>query len=432
MNWQNKTIWTGDNLPILRGMNSESVDLIYLDPPFNSNANYAAPIGSQAAGAEFKDTWTLDEINLAWHGLIQHEHPGLYAMLTAVRVLHGESMMAYLIYMIPRLMELHRVLKSTGSLYLHCDPTASHYLKMTLDALFGRQNFRNEISWVYSKWTNSARQFQRNHDIILFYSKAATSYRFNKLYQMTEGKARSLSRGWGTNVVQGVRQLIVYDREKARERIALGKHDRIVYHDEAPAGVMMSDWWNLPYLGSGSKERTGYPTQKPLALLRRIILASSNEGDMVLDPFCGCATACVAAQKEKRQWTGIDISPKAAELMLKRCHDDLGLESVGIIHREDILQRTDLGNILPYNAIENKNRLFGEQDGHCNACGVRFYKANLTVDHIVARSKGGTDHISNLQLLCGSCNSIKGDRSHAWLLARLLDKGYIRKQAARR
>lgn len=173
-NWANQTIWTGDCLDVLRGMNSESVDLIYLDPPFNSNANYAAPIGSQAAGAAFKDTWGLSDINLAWHGLIKHERPGLYDLLSAVRTLNGDSMMSYLIYMAVRVMEMHRVLKPTGTLYLHCDPTASHYLKLMLDCIFGDDFFRNEIVWCYRGGGVPKSDFARKHDIILRYSNGPT------------------------------------------------------------------------------------------------------------------------------------------------------------------------------------------------------------------------------------------------------------------
>lgn len=144
-NWSNQTIWTGDNLDIMRGMNSATVDLIYLDPPFNSKANYAAPIGSRAAGAAFKDTWGLDDVNLAWHGLIKDEYPGLYSLLNAVREVHGDSMMSYLIYMAIRIMEMKRLLKETGSIYLHCDPTASHYLKLLMDSIFSSKNLINEV-----------------------------------------------------------------------------------------------------------------------------------------------------------------------------------------------------------------------------------------------------------------------------------------------
>ena len=148
-NWSNRTMWTGDNLDVMRGMNSESVDLIYLDPPFNSNRTYSAPIGSQAAGAAFKDTWTLEDVDDAWHGEIAEQHPAVYAIIDAAGVAHGKGMKSYLIMMAVRLMEMHRLLKPMGSLYLHCDPTASHYLKMLMDAVLGRSNFRNEIVWCY-------------------------------------------------------------------------------------------------------------------------------------------------------------------------------------------------------------------------------------------------------------------------------------------
>ena len=149
-------------------MNSESVDLIYLDPPFNSNKNYSAPIGSRAAGAAFKDAWALSDVDEAWHGEIADREPALYAIIDAARLSHGKGMKAYLIMLAVRLLELRRVLKETGSLWLHCDPTASHYLKLLMDCVFGKANFRNEIVWHYEKWTNAANFFQRNHDLLLF------------------------------------------------------------------------------------------------------------------------------------------------------------------------------------------------------------------------------------------------------------------------
>ena len=174
-NWQNQTIWTGDNLDIMRGMNSESVDLIYLDPPFNSNRDYAAPIGSEAAGAAFKDTWTLSDVDEAWHGEIADRDPVLYSIIDAAGHAHGKSMKSYLIMMAVRLLEMRRLLKDTGSIYLHCDPTASHYLKTLMDSIFGSGNFRNEVIWKRTPFSGSskarARQFPRNHDIVLLYSK---------------------------------------------------------------------------------------------------------------------------------------------------------------------------------------------------------------------------------------------------------------------
>ena len=184
-NWVNRTMWTGDNLDIMRGMNSESVDLIYLDPPFNSNRNYAAPIGSEAAGAAFKDTWTLDDVDLAWHGEIAEQHPALYAIIDAAREAHGKSMQSYLIMMGVRLLEMRRLLKQTGSIYLHCDTTASHYLKLLMDAVFESGNFRTEIVWkrssAHSDTKQGRRQHGRIHDILLFYTKS-DEWTWNTIY----------------------------------------------------------------------------------------------------------------------------------------------------------------------------------------------------------------------------------------------------------
>ena len=162
-NWVNRTMWTGDNLDIMRGMNSASVDLIYLDPPFNSKANYAAPIGSKAAGAAFKDTWTLSDVDVEWINLIESKHPALYQVLLAAMTGSDKS---YLVYMAARLLEMRRVLKPTGSLYLHCDWNMGHYLKIVLDAIFGYRNFRNEIVWYYRGAGTPKKDFARRHDTI--------------------------------------------------------------------------------------------------------------------------------------------------------------------------------------------------------------------------------------------------------------------------
>lgn len=187
-------------------------------------------------------------------------------------------------------------------------------------------------------------------------------------------------------------------------------------YEPNPLGKVPEDWWPMPQLNSNAPERVGYPTQKPLKLLERIVSASSNDGDMILDPFCGCATACIAAQDLHREWAGIDISPKAAELVEVRMRKELGLFYDGI-HRTDVPRRTDLGPLPHYR--EHKTALYGEQAGFCNGCGVHFLKENLTVDHLIPRTKGGTDHIENLQLLCGRCNSIKGNRGQEYLLTKL-------------
>ena len=315
--------------------------------------------------------------------------------------------MSYLVYMAVRVVELKRVLKPTGSLYLHCDPTASHYLKLLLDAIFDKESFRNEIVWCYTgPGSPKMRQFNRKHDTILWYSKGKT-WAFN-------GDAVRLP--YAESTVDRGR----YDSNSPTTGTGFRNTER---------GKIPETWW--VGFGSGGQlskqERVGYPTQKPLALLERIIKASSNAGDFVLDPFCGCATTCIAAEKLDRHWIGIDISPKAAELVQVRMQKEVGLFFRGC-HRLDLPQRTDLGKIIPYNALVNKKYLYGEQGGYCHGCEHHFPMQNFTVDHIIPQVKGGTDHISNLQLLCGNCNSIKGSRTQEELLIALTDKGYVKRK----
>ena len=174
-NWKNRTMWTGDNLDVMRGLNSETVDLIYLDPPFNSNRDYAAPIGSKAAGAAFKDTWTLSDVDEAWHGEIAESQPALYSIVDAAGLAHGKGMKAYLVMMAVRLLEMRRLLKPTGSIYLHCDPTASHYLKLLMDTTFGGDNFQNELAWKRTSSHSDAKRYASVSDRLLFYAfKGAT------------------------------------------------------------------------------------------------------------------------------------------------------------------------------------------------------------------------------------------------------------------
>ena len=398
-NFADKTVWTGDNLDILRGMNSETVDLIYLDPPFNSNRNYEAPVGSKAAGAAFKDTWTLSDLDVAWMGLIADEQPAIANLLHTASLTHGKGMQSYLTMMAVRLLEMRRVLKDTGSIYLHCDPTASHYLKLLMDATFGQVNFRNEIVWSYRRWPSKSSYFQTMHDVLLFYVRG-TDTTFNVSYEPPSASYIKRFKG-KTQVLDPV--------TKTRKIVV----------DQPTKGLPQRDVWDISIIAGFAKERVGYPTQKPLALLDRIIKASTNEGDVVLDPFCGCATACVAADRLSRKWVGIDISPKAAELVNMKLQQAMGslFHHGYVTARTDIPRRTDIDAPIPYR--QNKHILFGQQEGLCNGCRVMFPFRNFTVDHMVPQSRGGTDHLDNLQLLCGACNSVKGDRPQEHLIARL-------------
>ncbi|MDR1809931.1 MAG: HNH endonuclease [Prevotella sp.] len=413
------TLYTGDNLFILNGLNSELVDLIYLDPPFNSKRMYSAPVGSKAAGSSFKDIWTWQDVNEEYLNTLAENYPALTDFIAASGVMHSKAMAAYLTYMAQRIVEMHRILKDTGSIYLHCDPTASHYLKVVLDEIFGKNNFRNEIIWYYRRWTAASNSFQRMHDVILFYSKKST-VTFNKtLIEPTEGQKLKHEKGWDRNsvMIDGKRQpqLLIYNKNKVeiaiREgRINLSEYARV--HELGNTETTAPDVWEINYLNSQSKERTGYPTQKPLALLHRIIKASSNEGDIVMDPFCGCATTCVAAQQLGRKWIGIDIEKQAVDILIERLSDDAGLFK-NFVNTTHVPQRTDIKIEAPSASV--KERLYKEQNGLCNGCKTHFEIRNLTIDHIIPQSKGGGDYYENYQLLCGSCNSIKGARPMEYL-----------------
>ena len=460
MNVQNRTVFSNDNLPVLRGIDTESVDLIYLDPPFNSNRNYAAPIGSDAAGAAFKDTWTLSDVDNAWHGEIADREPALYQAIHAAELTHGKGMKSYLIMMAVRLLEMKRVLKKTGSIYLHCDPTASHYLKVTMDSIFGKSNFRSEITWKRTTSTQKGSQHRslrwgNNADMLLYYAaSSSTSLRperelteseiLKKFKHVDENRQRYYNDSahiWSTPNM-GERPNLCYEwrgfinphpsgwrlsKERLEEEYQKGnivirpdrKLERRKYLKDYKGASYGNIWDDV--LPPAGEERTGYPTQKPIALLERIVKASSDKDDIVLDPFCGCATTCVAAERHQRQWIGIDISPKAVDLVRVRLKNEIGIFG-DVIHRTDIPKRSEK---LP-NYRTHKHTLFGKQEGLCNGCRTQFPFRNMTVDHIVPQSQGGTDHEDNLQLLCGACNSTKGRGTQAELISRLKAQGVLR------
>ena len=410
-------LYYGDNLDVLRrDIADGSVDLIYLDPPFNSNASYnvlfRAPAGTTGADAQieaFQDTWQWnDSAEDAFDRVAHSGNTPAFDLLNAMRSFLGENdMMAYLAMMAARLLELHRVLKPTGSLYLHCDPTASHYLKLLLDGVFGATHFRREIVWR-SGWVSGfktrTQNWIRNHDTIFYYLRdPAADWTFNKLFVPHDDDY--VRRGGGAN----------------------------------PQGKAIDDVWDDPALYSPniksfSTEKLGYPTQKPLALLERIIAASSNEGDVVLDPFCGCGTAVHAAQKLGRQWIGIDITHLAIA-MHKAAFPDVAFTVEGtprdLASAEDLARRdkyqfqwwvVSLVDAMPFGG--KKKGADGGIDGiiYFKPDGKRTEKALVSV-------KGG-DHVG-VQMIRDLHSTMEREKAPAGIfITKALPTAAMRKEAA--
>lgn len=362
-------LYYGDNLEVLRDyVKDETVDLVYLDPPFNSNANYnvlfAEHDGTKASAQihAFEDTWKWDEAAARAYQDTVEEGGAVSLALQAFRTLVGTSdMLAYLSMMAPRLVELHRVLKPTGTLYLHCDPTASHYLKLLIDAIFGPQNFRNEIAWQRTpSKALMTRRLPSNHDVILSYQKTEdatwnegavflpydtanldekTDQKYSlvdadgRRYQLTSLINPNANRPNLTYEFLGVTRVWRWTKDRMEAAYQAGlvvqtrpgavpRYKR--YLDEQRGKPLGDVWTDIPPLNAMAAERLGYPTQKPEALLERILLLASNEGDVVLDPFCGCGTTVAVAQRLNRPWIGIDITHLAVGLIKSRLLDTYG------------------------------------------------------------------------------------------------------------
>jgi DNA modification methylase len=392
---QENLLYYGDNLDVLRRhVADDSVDLVYLDPPFNSAQDYNVLFkernGTESAAQirAFEDTWRWDQTAArAYQEIVEGGGKAAQAMIAFHSYLGANDMLAYLAMMAPRLVELRRVLKETGSIYLHCDPTASHYLKILMDAVFGPANFRTEIVWkrtgAHSDTKQGRRQHGRVHDLILYYSKT-DSWTWNPIYTChdpdyiaamyrhvepeTGRRYRldnlSAARPGGDTSYEwkGVKpyrgRFWAYSKANMEK---LEREGRLVYSKsgmpqykrylDETLGVPLQDIWNdIPPVGSTAKERLGYPTQKPEALLERIIRASSNEGDLVLDPFCGCGTTVAVAQRLKRRWIGIDITHLAINLMKRRLHDSFGKNAAFKVIGEpvDAAGAADLAKADPY------------------------------------------------------------------------------------
>ena len=349
----NRTLFLKDNLPILRGIDSDSVDLIATDPPFNKGVGAFKGKTKEGRGLSYKDVWSWDDdVQPEWETSISKEHPNLYRSIKAANGTAGKDMGAYLCWIAVRLLEMHRVLKPIGSIYLHCDPTASHYLKAMMDGIFGRENFRNEIVWHHPKIGVAAERFTANTDTIFYYSKGK-EYTFNP---QTTGEPNELFNRWKNKIIDNK---LYYKQAKtirdspaafkiSAQRKRLGRElqddDVVIDFTESINEKRIDNVWLYPFIRGNSKESSGYPTQKPLALYKRIIEASTNPGDMVLDPFAGWATTCVAAEQLGRRWIGIDNNLEAGDVIHKRLQDEVSAsmdwnDSVHVLYNAPV--RTD-------------------------------------------------------------------------------------------
>jgi site-specific DNA-methyltransferase (adenine-specific) len=453
----------GDNLKWLRDKQifpDDSVDLVYLDPPFNSNADYnvlfreASGQASQAQFHAFTDTWNWADAAQTYAEFLDDcPNTAVVEMLDALHsFLRNSPMMAYLAMMAPRLVELRRVLKPTGSLYLHCDPTASHYLRLLLDGIFGQEQFRNEMIWPRTNAHNIAsNHFSRVHDTIFFYSKSG-EYTWHHQYgqfsapqlaryfpdpetgrlitgqdlTMTGNKARNFewrgtrppaNRGWGLSKKE-LEQLwaegMILKKKDGTPRL----DGKIVFLDEKKGKPISDIWMDIERVGNTAKERLGYATQKPQALLERIIEASSSKGDLVLDPFCGCGTTIHAAQKLGRRWIGIDITYLAINLIKRRLKDAFGAE----IPFEERGQPTDFGIAMALakldkwqfqqwalSLIDARPRMEGDGKGADRGVDgmLFFYETKDQREKILVQVKGGAVRRNDVATLLGDVNNQK-------------------------
>ena len=437
-NWKNRTLYHGDNLDFLRGMNSESVHLIATDPPFNKGRDFHATPDSLAAGARFQDRWRWDEdIEGAWVDQIQDDWPAVWEVIDAARVTWGDDMAAFCCFMAVRLIEMRRVLRADGSLYLHCDPTASHYLKLILDAVFGRRNMRNELIWCYTDpaGRRNARHYKKTHDTVFWYTKNTRQCR---VYTIARAPlAESTVRRYGKYF--DIHGQITYERLRETnpgvfEALKSVPEDLSEVWLDKNRGPTAADWWAdiTPIKRKGGRqqsESTGFPTQKPISLLLRILETSSDTGNIVLDPFAGCATTLVTAERLGRQWVGIDIWDGAYRVVRQRMQDSRQLltdRSPDIHLESEPPTRTDHGiEAVPFLQVtelyaeppgprmtraEMVEYLLKQRGMKCQGCDREFDDPRyLELDHNTPRSDGGLNHITNRVLLCSPCNRAKSN-----------------------
>ena len=409
-------LWTADNLTLMAGFEDNIIDLIYLDPPFNSNADYINIFNTvdQEIVMKFRDIWNPTDDDRFVLDVIQNRVPNLPIYINAIGTIAGERMKSYLIFMAIRLLEMKRILKNTGSIFLHCDPTASHFLKGLMDGIFGTKNFRNEIVWCYTgPSAPKQRQFSRKHDVIFWYN-VGDKWSFNaEQVKIPYADGGPHQGGFKSDTDPGM------DIAKTQK---YGKE-----------GKIPETWWaQAPGNGFAPASRqkgqyVGYPTQKPLALLERIILAASNEGDLIFDPFAGCATTVIMANLLNRRWISCDIAEASVPILKKRIKENydskfpqLKNEQGGgfitdVINPKDLPERENspqiknspkLRKLLALQALETDQVTY-----RCNGCHLPLPIRLLEIDHLVPIARGGDDSEKNRILLCSYCNRSKGHKT---------------------
>ena len=458
-NWHNRTLFVADNIHILRGMNSESVDCVATDPPFNAKRVFNAPLGSRSAAQRFDDRWRWDEVTDEWQDLIASDHPAVKEVIEAAAVIEGgrldhrtgristgakNSIAAYLAYMAPRIVEMRRILKPTGVLFLQCDTEANAYLRLLLDAVFGRTLFINEITRRRTTAKGLAsKRMPNNSDTIFAYGKSR-KWKWNPSYEpydpanldektlaqydrLEDGRRYQLDNLVNPNRDRpnltyeflGVTRVWRWTRERMEAAHAAGRVVQVGpgrvprfkrFLDEQP-GKPRDDIWSD--VGQAESNDVEWATRKPVALYRRLIECATDPGDTVLDPFAGCATTCVAAEQLQRRWVGIDIDPVAEGVTQRRLEDETRLNMVETpVTVRKSLRRTDIPNVPDARLRQALWARQGRQcaNPYCDAENLRA--VDLALDHRIPKVRGGDNDALNRIGLCGNCNGRKGQK--AW------------------
>ena len=455
-NFNLSALYALDNLEVMRGMDSETVHLIYADPPFNSKRIYQGMPGTKAASHRFRDTWSWNDAKEEWLDQLENDWPVISHLITVAKA-HSGGMAGYLAFMSVRIIEMHRILRHDGSLYLHCDPTASAYLRNLLDIVFGAKNFRNEVIWSHQgSWVQPKSYYPRRHDTIFWYTKSR-QYTFHLGYE-SDAQLQMNYKRWQRYLTPD-NKILGGNMPGHDKRFAPYFNAFVKEHGREPGetdvvleitGSRLGDVQYVKVVDPKTPERTGWSTQKPLALLERIIKANSNEGDIVFDPFCGCGTALVAAETLGRRWVGADDDANAVDVIRERLANLTGgvtdapqmQNPVDVLYRPPQRTVADTGKALPdptgtVGARKPSDRMTNreirakleewqtENDGliTCPGCAERLKPRYFHVDHINPKSLGGRNRIDNRILICSACNL---DKSNTNTIAELWKEHGIR------